>query len=100
MQFDAGLIRFGRGVVTISDRRTARGIACEDYRLTRDIYHDMYRPSCARVVKVATGWVTQIVSRIHGLPTTDPPLGVVVVVVTARSLGKGAWPIGGPQRAR
>lgn len=55
------------------------------------------RPST--IVKVATGWVTQIVSRIHGLLTTDPPPGVVVVNWLP-SRGKGAWPIGGPQRAR
>jgi CRP-like cAMP-binding protein len=41
----AGLIRYRRGIVTIIDREGLEASACEDYRLTRDIYERMYQSS-------------------------------------------------------
>ena len=38
----AGLIRYRRGILTIIDRERLEASACEDYRLTRDIYERMY----------------------------------------------------------
>jgi CRP-like cAMP-binding protein len=39
----AGLIHYRRGVVTITDRERLEQSACEDYRLTRQIYERLYR---------------------------------------------------------
>jgi len=39
----AGLISYRRGIVTILDRERLEESACEDYRLTREIYERMYR---------------------------------------------------------
>jgi hypothetical protein len=39
----AGLISYRRGLVTILDRERLEEFACEDYRLTREIYERMYR---------------------------------------------------------
>jgi len=39
----AGLISYRRGIVTILDRQRLEDSACEDYRLTREIYERMYR---------------------------------------------------------
>jgi hypothetical protein len=39
----AGLIRYRRGIVSIIDRAGLEDAACEDYRLTRDIYERMYQ---------------------------------------------------------
>jgi hypothetical protein len=38
----AGLIRYRRGIVTITDREGLEASACEDYRLTRELYDRMY----------------------------------------------------------
>jgi CRP-like cAMP-binding protein len=39
----AGLIRYRRGIVKILDRERLEESACEDYRLTRDIYERLYQ---------------------------------------------------------
>ena len=39
----AGLIRYRRGIVTIVDRERLEQAACEDYRLTREIYERLYQ---------------------------------------------------------
>ena len=39
----AGLISYRRGIVSILDRERLEESACEDYRLTREIYERMYR---------------------------------------------------------
>src|SRR4051794_25356457 len=39
----AGLIQYRRGIVTIKDRERLEQSACEDYRLTRQIYERLYR---------------------------------------------------------
>jgi CRP-like cAMP-binding protein len=39
---EAGLIRYRRGLVTITDRERLEESACEDYRLTRQLYDRMY----------------------------------------------------------
>jgi CRP-like cAMP-binding protein len=39
---EAGLIRYRRGKITIVDRQRLEQAACEDYRLTRDIYKRLY----------------------------------------------------------
>jgi CRP-like cAMP-binding protein len=38
----AGLIRYRRGNLTIVDREGLEEVACEDYRLTRDLYERLY----------------------------------------------------------
>ena len=38
----AGLIRYRRGHLTILDREGLEAVACEDYRLTRDLYARLY----------------------------------------------------------
>jgi CRP-like cAMP-binding protein len=39
---EAGLIRYRHGIVTIVDRERLEQSACEDYRLTRQIYERLY----------------------------------------------------------
>jgi len=39
----AGLIQYRRGILTIRDREGLEQSACEDYRLTREIYERLYR---------------------------------------------------------
>jgi CRP-like cAMP-binding protein len=39
----AGLIQYRRGFLTITDRERLEQSACEDYRLTRQIYERLYR---------------------------------------------------------
>jgi hypothetical protein len=41
----AGLIQYRRRIVTIKDRERLEQSACEDYRLTRQIYERLYRDS-------------------------------------------------------
>jgi Mn-dependent DtxR family transcriptional regulator len=41
----AGLIRYRRGIVSIVDRVGLEESACEDYRLTSEIYERFYRTS-------------------------------------------------------
>jgi CRP-like cAMP-binding protein len=40
----AGLIRYRRGQLTILDREGLENAACEDYRLTQDLYERLYAP--------------------------------------------------------
>jgi DNA-binding GntR family transcriptional regulator len=47
----AGIISYRRGLVTIVDRERLEESACEDYRLTRDIYERMYRTDNASVAR-------------------------------------------------
>jgi len=38
----AGLIRFRHGVLTIVDREGLKASACEDYRLTNELFEHLY----------------------------------------------------------
>jgi CRP-like cAMP-binding protein len=40
---EAGLIQYRRGILTITDRERLEQSACEDYRLTRQIFDRLYR---------------------------------------------------------
>ena len=44
----AGLIRFRHGVLTIVDREGLNASACEDYRLTNELFERMYGTSDPR----------------------------------------------------
>jgi CRP-like cAMP-binding protein len=51
---ESGLIRYRRGALTITDRERLEEAACEDYRLTRQLYERLYLdPQSAS--RVATG---------------------------------------------